>query len=134
MEQARRATEALARSLINAVSDAIVATDAAGHIHFMNSAAEQMCGASSAAVAGLHIDKAFPLTDISTKTKVPSLVAELFAPQKTHHSPALLTNAMGHEILVRRRAAPIHDSAGQITGAVFIFQDVDQTADDQDLR
>ncbi|HEX7859711.1 MAG TPA: PAS domain-containing protein, partial [Verrucomicrobiae bacterium] len=85
---------ALARSLIHAVTDAIIATDPAGYILFMNPAAEQMCGASSAAVAGLHIDKAFPLTDPTTQTKIATPLTELLAAETIQKSKFKIQNSV----------------------------------------
>ena len=129
----RRAAEILSAEkdrldvTLKSISDAVVATDTEGHIILMNPVAEQMCGVSQSSVAGMLVEKVFPLHDPDTKKKLPGEIlavvrGEALEPVKA----ALLINAMGHQILVGLRAAPTRDSAGQITGAVFVFRDVSQ--------
>jgi PAS domain S-box-containing protein len=129
----RRAAEKLAAEkhrldvTLKSISDAVVATDTEGRVILMNPVAEQMCGVSQSSVAGMLVEKVFPLYDPGTKTKLPSQILAVvqggaLEPAKT----ALLINAMGQQIMVGLRAAPTRDSAGQITGAVLVFRDVSQ--------
>jgi PAS domain S-box-containing protein len=129
----RRAAEKLAAEkhrldvTLKSISDAVVATDTQGRIILMNPVAEQMCGVSQESVVGMGVEKVFPLYDPDTKAKLPSQIlgvvrGEAFEPVKS----TLLINAMGQQILVGLRAAPTRDSAGDITGAVFVFRDVSQ--------
>lgn len=109
---------------LKAISDAVVATDRGGRLLLMNPVAEEMCGVSQESVQGMHIDTVFPLYDPDTKGKLPSRVEGAASPDAT--KPALLINALGKQLLIRRRVAPTHDSTGQVTGAVFVYRDVSQ--------
>jgi PAS domain S-box-containing protein len=138
-----RATERVAAEkdrlavTLSAISDAVVATDREGCLLLMNPVAEQMCGVSEESVRGMLIEKIFPLADPATREKLPNQLERLLSESALEVSrPALLINAMGKQLLVRQRAAPTHDSTGQITGAVFVFQDVsqEQKAEQEQLR
>ena len=112
---------------LRAISDAVVATDVEGRIVLMNPVAERMCGLSESSVAGLTIDKVFPLHDAVSKVKLENdFRAVLDGKSIDEVKPALLMNALGKQCLVGRRAAPTHDSQGHITGIVFVFRDVSQ--------
>lgn len=129
----RRAADKLAAEkhrldvTLKSISDAVVATDTEGRVILMNPVAEQMCGVSQASVVGMLVEKVFPLHDPDTKTKLPSqILAAVRGEASEPVKAALLINAMGQQILVGLRAAPTRDSAGHITGAVFILRDVSQ--------
>ena len=112
---------------LKAINDAVVATDTEGRILFMNPVAEQMCGLSQSLVAGMVVEKVFPLQDPDSKAKLPGQVSVVVRGQSIDGvKPALLVNAMGQQRLVALRAAPTRDAHGQITGAVFVYRDVSQ--------
>ena len=112
---------------LKAISDAVVATDREGRLLLMNPVAEGMCGVTEESVRGMLIEKVFPLADPATREKLPNQLERVLSESPLEVSkPALLMNAMGQQLLVRQRAAPTHDSTGQITGAVFVFRDVSQ--------
>lgn len=129
----RRAGEKLASEkerlavTLKAISDAVVATDTEGRILLMNPVAEEMCGLSEGSVIGIAMEKVFPLHDPVSKAKLDNdfrSVVEGHAVDSV--KPALLMNALGRQCLVGRRAAPIRDGHGKITGIVFVFRDVSQ--------
>lgn len=112
---------------LNSISDAVVATDREGKLLLMNPVAEQLCGLEASSVLEMPIEKVFPLYHPENNAKLPwhlealshgTLIADV--------KPVLLINAMGRQMLVRRRAGPTHGPAGQVTGAVFVFHDVSQ--------
>ncbi|MGZ8920253.1 MAG: CHASE domain-containing protein, partial [Limisphaerales bacterium] len=129
----RRAAEKIAAEkdrlavTLKAISDAVVATDKEGHVLLMNPVAQTMCGVSEGSVRGMFIEKVFPLIDPDSRAKLSTPLAQILDESLGEHArPALLINAMGKQVLVRQRAAPTHDSSGDINGAVFVFRDVSQ--------
>lgn len=115
-----RATATLA-----AIGDGVIRTDAAGRIDYLNAAAEALTGCRAADVIGSQAAEVFRLVDELSREALADPVARCLREGHIVASPphTLLRGADG-EIAVRNSAAPIHDAAGAVVGAVLVFQDV----------
>jgi PAS domain S-box-containing protein len=110
---------------LDSIGDAVLATDATGHIARMNPAAEQLTGWSLNDAVGLPIEQVFLI--INEQTREPAVIpvdAVLRTGQKqmlANHT-ALITRS-GAEISIADSAAPIRNAAGDIVGVVLVFRD-----------
>jgi diguanylate cyclase (GGDEF)-like protein/PAS domain S-box-containing protein len=116
-----RVTEAL-----DAIPDAVLVTDAAGNVDFLNRSAEELTGRGLAAARGLSLGAVLPLIaepmDGSLTDRIAACIRE-GAP--TEAWEAVLPATPGRE---RRTLdvsiGPLRDGSGAVTGAAIIARDV----------
>jgi PAS domain S-box-containing protein len=110
---------------LKSIRDAVIATDVAERITFMNSVAERITGWASSEAMGRPLGEVLRLLDPKTGSAMNSplehalregLVVEL--------PPALLAPKEGAQLSISDTAAPIIDDAGKILGGVVVFRDV----------
>ncbi|HEX4949923.1 MAG TPA: ATP-binding protein [Blastocatellia bacterium] len=114
------------RVTLASIGDAVIATDAQGHITFMNPVAQ--------ALTGWHVDEAFgkPLHEVfhivneQTREIVENPVTKVFR-------EGTIVGLANHTLLIAKdnterpindSAAPIKDESGKIIGTVLVFHDV----------
>ena len=127
LEEALFAEKERAEVTLNSIADGVLSTDLSGNVTYLNLVAERMTGWSGAEAVGRPLAEVFQIIDGPTREAAQHPI-ELAA---VHQSKTLGRSADG--ILVRRdgfetpiedSAAPIHNSSGQVTGAVIAFRDV----------
>jgi PAS domain S-box-containing protein len=120
-EQARRWLETTLRS----IGDAVIATDAAGRVAFMNPVAEALTGWTKAEARGRPLDEVFAITCEGTRATVESPVARVLREGKVvgfaNHTQ--LRSRDGREIPIADSGAPIRTEHGRIVGVVLVFRD-----------
>ena len=121
----RRMEDWLATTL-RSIGDAVIATDLAGLITFMNERAEALTGWSAAAAAGCPLHQVLRLVREADHSPLDSLVERVRREEVVIEiGPASLLLARdGAELPVDDSAAPIRDQAGNITGFVIVFRDI----------
>jgi PAS domain S-box-containing protein len=123
-ERLRRVQEELATTL-RSVGDAVISTDSAGIVRFMNVIAEQLTGWSSAAAQGQPLESVFSIYNEQTLAPVESPVAKVLRDNKivglANHT--VLRARDGSERPIEDSGAPIRGPDGEITGAVLVFRD-----------
>lgn len=121
----RESEEWLATTL-GSIGDAVIATDADGHVRFMNPVAEALTLFKQSAVQGLPLKQVFPIFNETTREVTESPVEKAIATGKivglANHT--VLVRGDGSEIAIDDSAAPILDRSGKITGVVLVFRDV----------
>ncbi len=128
----RQAEEALRTSRENlavtlrSIGDAVMATDRAGRVTLMNPVAERLTGWPFGTARGRHIGEVFVIVSGGTREPVPDPVARTVSTGQVVElsNDTLLLARDGAEYQISDSAAPIHDAAGEITGAVLVFTDV----------
>ena len=125
VESALRTQERWFSTTINSIGDGVLATDVQLAVRFLNRAAERLLGLSSADAAGQPLGAVLPLRD-AQGALVESPAAAALARREAVHAGVLATlvHPDGHRSLVDFTAAPIIDEAGQLLGAVVVFEDV----------
>ncbi len=111
---------------LNSISDAVVGTDMAGNIAYLNIAAETMTGWSREEARGHPISLVMRIINGATRQPERNpidLVLQQNKPMKLT-SGTILIRRDGREAAIEDSAAPIHDWDGKITGAVIVFHDV----------
>lgn len=111
---------------LNSISDAVVGTDLQGNVDYLNSAAEQMTGWQLTDAQGLPIDKVLCLVNSKTREPVVNPIVQVLRDDKCKllAPGTILIRRDGSESAIEDSAAPIHDSAGRLKGAVMVFHDM----------
>ncbi|MDA8328211.1 MAG: PAS domain S-box protein [Betaproteobacteria bacterium] len=122
---------------LNSIGDAVIATDAKGHVTLLNPLAEQLTGWTQTEAAGHSVDEIFRIFNKETRQPAVIPVIETLA----HGTIQGLAN---HTVLIARHGgecdiadscAPIRDRDGKVIGAVLVFRDVtEEYAIQQTLR
>jgi diguanylate cyclase (GGDEF)-like protein/PAS domain S-box-containing protein len=111
---------------LNSIGDAVLCTDFSGHVTYLNQVAEKLTGWSRQEALNRPLVEVFQIIDGSTrKTAVDPM--EMAVEQNRTVGLALncvLVRRDGFESTIEDSAAPIHDRAGRIIGAVIVFHDV----------
>ena len=118
-----------AQVTLNSIGDAVLSTDIAGHVTYLNPVAEAMTGWSSREAIGRPLAEVFQIVDGATRELAPNPATQAVQENQTVGLSAncILIRRDGHESAIEDSAAPIHDRKGQVTGAVIVFHDVSAT-------
>ena len=110
---------------LNAIGDAVIATDPAGVITFVNAAAEKVTGVAAADLMGIGIERSFRLSDERTGDPIDNPVITALHERRIVQLPAgsLLDTADGL-LPIDDSVAPIIDADGELLGSVVVFRDV----------
>ena len=126
MEETLFVVKERAQVTLNCIGDAVVCTDIAGNITFLNLAAEKMMGWPSEDALGRPMAEAFRILDAVTRETAPNPMDMAVDQNRTLHLPSncILIRRDGFETPIEDSVAPIHDREGKATGAVIVFRDV----------
>ncbi|MHB0990505.1 MAG: putative bifunctional diguanylate cyclase/phosphodiesterase [Burkholderiales bacterium] len=130
LEIAQRAniekTVARAEIALNSISDAVIGTDMAGHVDYLNAAAENLTGWTRLEALGQPISVVVRLV-----TGAPSTLdlnsRDIVLPQKTYLDPnavALLIHRDGSRIAIENSETALQDAHGEIVGSVTVLRDI----------
>ena len=118
------------RVTLESIADGVIATGADNRISFMNPVAESMTGWQLREAAERPLDEVFLLANERTGLLVPSLVRRCIEAGETTYldeeSVALVARD-GTLCDIRASAAPLRTPAGELVGAVLVFQDMTQS-------
>jgi diguanylate cyclase (GGDEF)-like protein/PAS domain S-box-containing protein len=111
---------------LNSIGDAVLCTDVSGDTTYLNLVAETMTGWRREEANGKPLAEVFRIIDGATRmtAKDPMKMAV-----EQNRTVGLTPNCVlirkdGLEFAIEDSAAPIHDRAGRIIGAVIVFHDV----------
>lgn len=126
VEESLFVEKARAELTLNSISDAVIGTDMAGKIDYLNIAAEEMTGWSREEAQGQPIDAVMRLVNGQTREPVDNPIVQVLREDtgKQLAAGTVLLRRDGSESAIEDSAAPIHDSIGQIKGAVMVFHDM----------
>lgn len=118
--------KARAEITLNSISDAVIGTDMAGNVDYLNISAETMTGWSREEARGHPIGEVMRIIDGNTREPKPNPIDLVLRHDKSMALTAgtILVRRDGHEAAIEDSAAPIHDWDGKMTGAVIVFHDV----------
>jgi diguanylate cyclase (GGDEF)-like protein/PAS domain S-box-containing protein len=117
-----------AQVTLNSIGDAVVSTDLACNVTFLNPVAQEMTGWTATEALGRPFNEVFRIIDISDGRRVVNpMVLVVEKNQAVKLGPGCkLIRRDGIESAIEDSAAPIHDRRGRVTGAVMVFHDVTQ--------
>lgn len=116
------------RVTLRSIGDAVITTDAAGCVTFLNPVAEALTGWTESDAKGRRLSDVFHIVNEETGARVASPVERVLA-------DGVIVGLANHTMLVRRdgtscavddSAAPILSASGRIIGAVLVFRDVSE--------
>ncbi len=115
-----------AQVTLDSIGDAVISTDAHGHITYINAVAEGLTGWSRKEAAGRELADVFQIVSAGSREAAQDPMQLAIRENRT---VGLTPNCMlirrdGVEADIEDSAAPIHDRRGRVTGAVIVFRDV----------
>jgi PAS domain S-box-containing protein len=124
-DELRKSREWL-RVTLNSIGDAVMTTDAAGQVTFLNPVAVALTGWSLKEAKGVPIQRVFQIVNEKTLQPAEDIVGRVLHEGRTFelaNHTALITKD-GQQIPIEDSAAPIRDSEGNISGVVLVFHEV----------
>lgn len=118
--------KARAEVTLNSINDAVVGTDLAGNVDYLNLAAEAMTGWSREEARGKPISEVMHLVNGVTRETELNPVNMVLHTNKAMNLKAgtILIRRDGIEASIEDSAAPIHDWDGKLSGVVIVFHDI----------
>ena len=115
-----------AQVTLNSIGDAVISTDIAGNVTYLNAVAESMTGWSRQEACGRPLQEVLRIIDGDTREPALNPLSMAVLHNKTVGLSAncVLIRRDAYESAIEDTAAPIHDRHGQVTGAVIVFHDV----------
>lgn len=112
--------------ILSSIGDAIIVTDTAGHIQFLNPMAEKLTGWTLSEALHRPLEEVFPIYNEETgqpaENPVRRVLQEGIVVGLANHT--ILRRRDGEEIAIDDSGAPVRDRSGRILGAVLAFRDV----------
>jgi diguanylate cyclase (GGDEF)-like protein/PAS domain S-box-containing protein len=111
---------------LNSIGDAVLCTDISGHITYLNLVAETMTGWQREEATGKPLGEVFRIIDGLTRKTARDPMEMAVEQDRTVGLTVncILIRRDGFESTIEDSAAPIHDRAGRVIGAVIVFHDV----------
>jgi diguanylate cyclase (GGDEF)-like protein/PAS domain S-box-containing protein len=115
-----------AQITLNCLGDAVVCSDVAGQITFLNLVAEQITGWTLLEAAGRPMPEVLRILDVSSGQASENTVEVAILRIRAVHLPSncILLRRDGSRIPIEHSIAPIYDRDGQANGAAVVFRDV----------
>jgi diguanylate cyclase (GGDEF)-like protein/PAS domain S-box-containing protein len=115
-----------AQLTLNSIGDAVISTDIAGNVTFLNPIAQTLTGWSATEAIGKPIDEVLRIVDVGRDRRLLSPTAVAAQTNLAAKLPAgcKLIRRDDIELAIEDTAAPIHDRRGRVIGAVMVFHDV----------
>jgi len=125
----------LAEVTLHSIGDAVITTDGASRVEYLNPVAEQITGWKTQEARGLPLSEVCVLIDGLTRMPEENPVERCLREQRVVGlaSNVVLISRNGTEIIIEDSAAPIRDRDGNIAGAVMVFYDIAKMHDTQNL-
>jgi PAS domain S-box-containing protein len=111
---------------LTSIGDAVIATDAAACVTFVNPVAEALTGWTADEAAGKPVQCVFRIVNEQTGKPLEEPVAHVLRERRAVElaNHAALVTKDGRAVPIEDSAAPILDATGQVIGAVLVFHDV----------
>ena len=127
-EQAVFEEKERAEVTLQSIGDAVISTDAAGRIDYMNPVAENLTGWNADEARGRAIGEVLNLVSEQKHEPLENPLLRALGrgegrPESVGDTSVLVTRS-GQEIAIQESAAPICDRQGRMIGAVIVFHDV----------
>lgn len=114
------------RVTLSSIGDAVIATDTAGRITFLNPVAEGLTGWKETEALDQPIRNVLRTVNEETRIPTEDIVGRVLREgniiNMANHT--ILVALDGREIPIEDSAAPIKDGAGHLTGVVLVFHDI----------
>lgn len=126
MERKVRESQQWLSTTLRSIGDAVIATDAEGHVKLMNPVAESLTGWMQTETVGRDITDVVTVISEETGTPIDNPVLRVLGENQT---VALGENCVliakdGTTVPIDDSAAPMRDATGVVVGAVMVFRDI----------
>jgi diguanylate cyclase (GGDEF)-like protein/PAS domain S-box-containing protein len=123
LEEALFVEKERAQVTLDSIGDAVLSTDTAGHVTYLNLVAERMTGWSREEASGQPLSEVFQIIDGVTREIARNPLALAVQLNKTVElTPnCVLVRRDGFEAAIEDSASAIYDRGGQVIGAVVVF-------------
>jgi diguanylate cyclase (GGDEF)-like protein/PAS domain S-box-containing protein len=112
------------RVTLDSIGDAVICTDAAMRVTFMNPVAERLAGIAESEALGRPLEDVYAPADEETGENIATSAALAALKQRVeHNSRAILSKKDGSRSSIREVVSPILNEKGEFTGSVIVFQD-----------
>ena len=111
---------------LQSIGDAVIATDAAGRVEFLNPVAEALTGWRRDEASGNHLSAVLTIVDEGTGETIEGVVTRTLRGEAAVGLPGgmLVVARDGTTRPIASTAAPIRDGQGKPTGVVLVFRDL----------
>lgn len=118
-----------AQVTLNSIGDAVLTTDLAGHVTYLNQVAEEMTGWCQVEALGQPLAEVFKIVNGVTHEAAENPAQRAIAEDVTVGLAAdtVLIRRDGFETTIEDSSAPIHNRDGKVVGAVLVFRDVSES-------
>jgi diguanylate cyclase (GGDEF)-like protein/PAS domain S-box-containing protein len=126
----READHSPARLALESLSEAVLTTDAEGHVQYLNAAAGRLLGAGAAKAIGAPLEELARLVDETDRRLLINPVRQALtagAPVNLGRRALIIAQQGGPERLVEVSAAPMQGEGGENAGAVVLLHDVTES-------
>ncbi len=115
-----------AQVTLQSIGDAVITTDAAGAIDYLNPVAEHLTGWPIDEARGQAVDQVLRVVGDAASTGGDSLVLRCLREGRVilGNDQMALIDRTGREVAIQNSAAPIRDGEGRLLGTVVVFRDV----------
>jgi diguanylate cyclase (GGDEF)-like protein/PAS domain S-box-containing protein len=115
-----------AQVTLESIGDAVITTDAAGVIDYLNPIAEELTGWRLDEARGHALDEVLRVLHETSRDGSESLVARCLREGRVivGNDQGVLIDRAGRELPIQNSAAPIRDREGRLLGTVVVFRDV----------
>jgi PAS domain S-box-containing protein len=124
------------RVALTSIGDAVIISDAQGRVTFMNAVAAELCGWTAGDALGKPLREVFHIVNERTRAVVESPVDKVIAHGQivglANHT--VLISRDGRETAIDDSAAPIRNDAGEVSGIVLVFRDVQEKRNTEHIR
>jgi PAS domain S-box-containing protein len=116
------------RVTLGSVRDAVIVTDPAGRVVFLNTVAQSLTGWTHQEAKGRLLETVFPLIHEETRGPLLHLLTKVIddGAIANQSDQAVLVARDGTERPIEESAAPIRDGGGNLTGMLLTFRDVSE--------
>ena len=125
-EASARVSRESLETTLKSIGDAVISTDDAGRVVFMNAVAERLTGWPVASALSRPLAEVFHIVHEETRREVESPVEKVlregYVVGLANHT--VLVARDGSETPIDDSGAPIHDEEGRIRGVVLVFHDI----------
>ena len=120
------ASRDLLHTTLTSIGEAVIATDAAGRVTFMNGVAEGLTGWTQVQAQGVQLEQVFSALSEETRRPAenPADAVLRDATREPQTNRTLLLSRSGVERPIDSSVAPIRNPQGVTIGAVLVFRDV----------
>jgi len=115
-----------AQATLHSIGDAVITTDVAGYVTYLNPVAERMTGWPRKEAIRRPLPEVLRIIDGDSRAPALNPLAMAIVHNETVGLSAncILIRRDGYESAIEDTAAPIRDRHGMVTGAVIVFRDV----------